>query len=93
MFCGAVDETRTAAVFVFDLRSTTGAVQKLRAVASHRQPVHSICHTADDQLFCATMGGVWSWGGGTKGGDSAMTEGREEGPRAEKLPIQVRWRG
>lgn len=67
MFCGIVDGSRCAAVLLFDLRSTAGAVRKLRAAARQRQPVHSICHTANDELVCATMGGVWAWGGGTNG--------------------------
>lgn len=88
MFCGVVDGTRTSAVQLFDLRSTAGAVRKLRAAASQRQPIHSICHTADDLLFCATMGGVWAWGGGTKeGGESEAWDGEEQA--AEKLQIQV----
>lgn len=78
-----------AAVALYDLRSTTGAVRKIRAVTNQRQPVHSICHTAEDELFCATMGGVWAWGGGTKGaGASGQGEGREEA-LAEQLQIQV----
>lgn len=93
MFCGLVDGTRTAAVQLFDLRSTAGAVGKLRAAASQRQPVHSICHTANDLLFCATMGGVWAWSGGTKG-DVGVGE-RQEGRcgkenMAERLQIQVK---
>lgn len=94
MFCGLVDGTRTAAVQLFDLRSTAGAVGKLRAAASQRQPVHSICHTSDDLLFCATMGGVWAWGGGTKGGvgvGERPESGREKQNTvvAERLQIQV----
>lgn len=98
MFCGLVDGTRTAAVQLFDLRSTAGAVGRLRAAASQRQPVHSICHTATDLLLCATMGGVWGWGGGTKGGDVIGGGGgggeSQEGRRgdqnvAERLQIQV----
>lgn len=69
MFCGIVDSTRTAAVLLFDLRSTSGAVRKLRAAARQRQPVHGICHTENDRLLCATMGGVWGWEGGTTGGE------------------------
>lgn len=69
MFCGIVDSTRTAAVLLFDLRSTSGAVRKLRAAARQRQPVHTICHTGSDRLLCATMGGVWGWEGGTTGGE------------------------
>ena len=72
MFCGIVDSTRTAAVLLFDLRSTSGAVRKLRAAASQRQPVHGICHTENDRLLCATMGGVWGWEGGTTGGETGV---------------------
>ncbi|CAM9676450.1 unnamed protein product [Ectocarpus sp. 12 AP-2014] len=88
MFCGVVDGTRTSAVQLFDLRSTAGAVRKVRAAASQRQPIHSICHTADDLLFCATMGGVWAWGGGTKEGGGSEAWDREE-QAAEKLQIQA----
>lgn len=84
MFCGVVDGTRTSAVQLFDLRSTAGAVSKLPAAARQRQPIHSICHTADDALLCATMGGVWAWGGGTKTGGSGRGE-----EQAERLQIQV----
>lgn len=85
MFCGVVDGTRVSAVQLFDLRSTAGAVRKLRAAAGQRQPIHSICHTADDLLLCATMGGVWGWGHGTKSG-SGSGSGEEQ---AERLQIQV----
>ncbi|CAM9625482.1 unnamed protein product [Scytosiphon promiscuus] len=87
MFCGVVDSTRTAAVQLFDLRSTAGAVRKLRAAARQRQPVHSICHTADDMLLCATMGGVWAWGGGTAGGEGDREN--EEEQTASQLQIQI----
>lgn len=86
MFCGVVDGTRVSAVQLFDLRSTAGAVRKLRAAARQRQPIHSICHTADDLLLCATMGGVWAWGGGTKGAGGGSGSGEEQ---AERLQIQV----
>lgn len=76
MFCGIVDSSRCAAVLLFDLRSTAGAVRKLRAAARQRQPVHSICHTPGDHLVCATMGGVWAWWGGTKGGGGNSDEGQ-----------------
>lgn len=91
MFCGIVDGCRTAAVLLFDLRSTRGAIRKLRAAASQRQPVHSICHTEDDHLLCATMGGVWAWGAGTntEGGSTGVKNGDEEGQTAERLQIQV----
>ena len=85
MFCGVVDGTRVSAVQLFDLRSTSGAVRKLRAAAKQRQPIHSICHTADDLLLSATVGGVWSWGGGTKGGEGGGGE-----DQAERLQTQVR---
>lgn len=84
MFCGVVDGTRMSAIQLFDLRSTAGAVRKLRAAARQRQPIHSICHTADDLLLCATMGGVWAWGGGTKGAGGGSGE-----EQAERLQIQV----
>ena len=91
MFCGIVDSSRTSAVALYDLRSTAGAVRKLRAAANQQQPVHSVCHTAEDELLCATMGGVWAWGGGTKGGDPAPSEsGDREEPVAEQLQIQVK---
>lgn len=86
MFCGVVDETRISALQLFDLRSTAGAVLKLRAAARQRQPIHSICHTADDLLLSATMGGVWAWEGGTKG--AGGEDGSEE-EQAERLQIQV----
>eukprot|EP00752_Nemacystus_decipiens_P012701 g11253.t1 len=90
MFCGVVDGTRVSAVQLFDLRSTSGAVLKLRAAARQRQPIHSICHTAHDLLLCATMGGVWAWGGGTKvtgAGAGGGSGGGEE--QAERLQIQA----
>lgn len=99
MFCGVVDSTRTAAVLLFDLRSTKGAVRKLRAAAKQRQPVHGICHTKDDRLVCATMGGVWGWEGGTTGGEAAVdTAGgsggggdveQQQEQMASQLQIQV----
>lgn len=73
---------------LYDLRSTSGAVRKLRAAAQQQQAIHSVCHTAQDELLCATMGGVWAWGGGTKGGDPGGTGAKEE-PVAERLQIQV----
>lgn len=88
MFCGVVDGTRVSAVQLFDLRSTSGAVLKLRAAARQRQPIHSICHTADDLLLCATMGGVWAWGGGTKGAGGGGGSGSGE-EQAERLQTQV----
>lgn len=88
MFCGIVDGSRTAAVMLYDLRSTSGAVRKLRAAARQQQAIHSVCHTAEDELLCATMGGVWAWGGGTKSGDPGGTGAQEEAV-AERLQIQV----
>lgn len=88
MFCGIVDGSRTAAVMLYDLRSTSGAVRKLRAAARQQQAIHSVCHTAEDELLCATMGGVWAWGGGTNGGDPGET-GAHEDAVAERLQIQV----
>lgn len=89
MFCGVVDADRTAAVLLYDLRSTAGAVGKFRAAAQQRQAVHSICHTTEDEIICATMGGVWAWGGGTKGGGS----GGGDESAAEQLQIQVKREG
>lgn len=98
MFCGIVDASRCAAVLLFDLRSTAGAVRKIRAAAGQRQPIHSICHLPGDQLVCATMGGVWAWRGGTKsvggaGGAGSVKLGVEDAEeQAERLQIQV-WEG
>lgn len=95
-----MDGSRYAAVQLFDLRSTAGAVRNLRAAGGQHQPVHSICHTPADELVCATVCGVWGWAGGTKSDGRGWASGTylgstgDEGAPAEQLQIQVRrkWR-